>query len=130
MIKLQAVINYIEKYRPTWATIENIIVADNEPCSHEVCEQGILFKYDSPLETVVPNKLLSLFNIDTNLPTHVLYYVCRERGIVQITDSARALVYNEVMRALWGMPHVFDKACMLLREAGQSVPALKLKFKF
>lgn len=128
---LLGVINYIEKYVPKWATIENIIVADNMPCSHEVCEQGILFKYQSPfLETIVHNSLIKLFNIDTNLPTHALYYVCRERGIIQITDNARALVYNEVMRALWGMPHVFDKACMLLREAGQSAPALKLKFKF
>jgi len=130
MIDLKGVISYIEKYIPKWATIENIIVADNIPCSHEVCEQGILFKYHSPLlETIVPNSLLSLCNIDTSLPTHALYYVCRERGIIQITNDARALVYNEVMRALWGMPHVFDKACILLREAGQNVPALKLKFK-
>jgi hypothetical protein len=124
---LGGVINYIEKYAPTWATIENIIVADNVPCSHEVCEQGILFKYESHLlETIVPNSLIKLFNIDTSLPTHVLYYVCRERGIIQITDNARTIVYNEVMRALWGMPHLFDKACMLLRE---SAPAMKLKFK-
>lgn len=128
---LLGVINYIEKYVPKWATIENIIVADNIPISHEVCEMGVLFKYNSPLlETIVPNSLINLLNIDTNLPTHALYYVCRERGIIKITDNARALVYNEVMRALWGMPHVFDKACMLLSEAGQNAPALKLKFKF
>jgi hypothetical protein len=127
---LGGVVNYIEKYLPRWATIENIIISDNPPCSHEVCEQGVLFRYDSPLlETIVPNSLIKLFNINTNLPTHVLYYVCRERGIVQITENARKIVYEEVMRALWGMPHLFDKACMLLRESGQSAPDIKLKFK-